>query len=110
MELSTWDSNVVGIRKKFKPLNTVLATNPARSPNVPPPIAISAVFLFTLFLIIFSERILYPSNVFIFSPHLIVIILILFSLTNFELILTLESKIQITFSFFFATFLINLEI
>ena len=47
------DKRLIGIRKKFKPLNTVLATNPTKSPNVPPPIAIITDFLFISFLINF---------------------------------------------------------
>ena len=59
----------MGIRKKSKPLNNVLAINPAKSPKVPPPIAIITDLLFTLGLIILSTRSLYPLIVFIFSPH-----------------------------------------
>ena len=78
IELSTCDKSVVGIRKKSKPLNKVLATNPTKSPNVPPPIAITADFLLPSFKISFSAKFLYPSKVFIFYPHLKEIIIIFF--------------------------------
>ena len=40
------NKSVVGIRKNSTPLNNVLATKPAKSPRVPPPIAIRTDFLF----------------------------------------------------------------
>ena len=37
---STWDNKVVGILIKFIPLLNILATNPTKSPVIPPPIPI----------------------------------------------------------------------
>tara|TARA_A100001015_G_scaffold111077_1_gene123274 strand:+ start:862 stop:1032 length:171 start_codon:yes stop_codon:yes gene_type:complete len=56
----------------------VLAINPVKSPNVPPPIAITTDLLFISFLISFSARFLYPSKVFTFSPQLTKIVLMFF--------------------------------
>ena len=56
IELSTWESKVVGINIKLTPLKTVLAIKPDRSPTVPPPIAIIVEFLSILYFIRFKIK------------------------------------------------------
>ena len=56
IELSTWESIVVGIWIKLIPLNKTEATKPVRSPITPPPKAISMDFLSMPVFIIFSHK------------------------------------------------------